>query len=325
MSVKFKDYYDLLGVDRKADPAQIKKAYRKLARKHHPDINKEPDSETKFKEISEAYEVLSDPEKRKRYDQLGPNWKHGQDFKPPPGGSSAGDNVHFDFSGGGARNFSFEDFGGGSDFFESLFGRSFGGSSRSQTNFANRPIRGQDHESEIDLSLEEAFRGVSSKLNLQFAEMNENGDIQRKTKAIDFRIPPGTADGGRIRLKGKGGPGHNGGSPGDLYLRVRIKPHPQFKVNGRDLEKELKISPWEAALGVSIPVATLDGETKIKIKSGTQSGQKIRLAGKGLPGGGRKGGGDLFLNVKIVIPKKLSDKERELFEQLKTTSSFNPR
>lgn len=328
MSLKFKDYYDLLGVPRDADAAAIKKAYRKLARQYHPDVNKSEQAESRFKEISEAYEVLGDPEKRKKYDRLGANWKAGQDFTPPPGW----ENMRYEFHGapgGGGGGMPFEDFGGGSfsDFFEQLFGGGMGGG-RARGGRSARwspPVRGQDHEAEITIPLEEAYHGAKRGVSLQTVEMDAKGQPHPTTRTYQVNIPPGTTDGSRIRLTGQGGAGHEGAQAGDLYLRVRLAPHPRFKVHGLDLETELPVTPWEAALGGNVSVHTLDGDASIKLPPGTQSGQRIRLRGKGLPHrrGGRRG--DLFAVVGIRVPDRLSAREKELFEALARDSTFRPR
>lgn len=318
MTVTFQDYYQTLGVSRDAAQDEVKKAYRKLARKYHPDVNKDKDAEEKFKELSEAYEVLKDPEKRKHYDQLGSNWKTGQDFKPPPGW----ENVHFEFrSSPGA-----ETFGSGSgfsDFFEMLFGGRMGGS-EARARQASWVMRGQDHIADITITLEDAYYGTTKTVTLQAHEVDEKGEIRPVKHSYEVRIPAGVTDGGRIRLSGKGGEGIGGGPPGDLYLKVRLIPHPRFRVDGHDLEVKVPVTPWEAALGTTVEVALIDGAVNLKIPPGSQSGQKMRLRGRGLPrtGGGR---GDLFAEVRITVPKELSEKERELFIEMSKVSGFNPR
>jgi len=319
MSVKFQDYYEILGVGRDASEDQIKRAYRKLARKYHPDVNKDKGAEERFKQINEAHEVLKDPEKRKLYDQLGSNWQAGQDFKPPPGW----ENAHFEFrTGPGAEAF---DFGGGfSDFFETLFGGRMGGGSGTSARQRSWVMRGQDHEAEMEIDLESAFHGATRTLTLQGHEIDPQGQVRPTLKNIQVKIPPGVTDGTRIRLAGKGGEGMGGGPPGDLYLKVHIEPHPLFTTDGHNLQVEVLIAPWEAALGATVQVLTIDGTVNLKVPSGSQSGQKLRLRGKGLP---KKGGvrGDLIAQLKIVVPKDLTEREKELFAEMAKVSSFNPR
>jgi curved DNA-binding protein len=314
----YKDYYKALGVSKTASQKEIQAAYRKLARKLHPDVNKKPDAEDSFKAINEAYEVLKDPEKRKRYDSLGANWREGENFRPPPGG----DNVHFDF-GGGPGNFSFQDGEGGqfSDFFQDLFG-SGRARGRARQDMPNWSTRGTDQETDIELTLEEAYNGVTKDLRLQQMEA-EGSTYVPKTKEISVHIPGGVSEGKRIRLSGQGGPGA-GGQNGDLYLRVHLLPHKIFTLNGTDLEVEIALSPWEAALGTKVDLPTMTGKVNLTIPPGVQSGQKLRLRGKGMPA--TKGWyGDLYAVMKITVPKQLSERERELFEELSRVSSFNPR
>ena len=314
MAVKFKDYYEVLGVPRGASEDEIRKTYRQLARKYHPDVNpNDKSAEEKFKEINEAYEVLSDADKRKRYDELGANWKSGADFTPPPGARNG--RVNFtDFADGfgGARSAS--DF---SDFFESLFGGR--GSARSSADFR---MPAQDIEAEISLTLEEAHRGVKRNITLQSSGTD-------RMKSLEVTIPPGVRAGTVIRLAGQGEPGTNGGPPGDLYLHVRIEPHPLFEIVGdADVQIEFPVAPWEAALGAKVTVPTLDGPVEMKIPAGTQGGRRLRLRGQGLTkrinqrGGGR---GDQYVKIKIVIPPKLTAKEKDLFEKLAAESKFDPR
>jgi curved DNA-binding protein len=339
MAVKYQDYYEVLGVPRDASQEQIHTAYRKLARKYHPDINKSSDAEDRFKSIGEAYEVLRDPEKRKRYDALGDNWKAGQDFTPPPGWE------FFDFGTGGrsrgggrggAGSYSFrffDDFGdtpfsGFSDFFETLFGggglgaRGARGSRGGQPAGAQRSARGPDQEAELTITLEEAYRGTRRSVSLETAA--EGGRSRRETKTLDVKIPAGTTDGQRLRLRGQGAQAAAGGAPGDLYLRVRIAPHPIFRLSGADLELEAPVTPWEAALGGRIEVPIIGGKASVKLQAGTQSGQRLRLKGKGFPK--RSGGhGDLYVRIGIEVPKNLSARERQLFEELARASGYNPR
>jgi curved DNA-binding protein len=335
MAVKFRDYYEVLGVAKTATEDEIKSAYRKLARKYHPDVNPgDKSAEEKFKELNEAYEVLSDADKRKRYDQLGQNWKAGEDFRPPPGWEGA--NVEFgdfgDLFGKGRAQ------GGFSDFFESLFGGGQG--ARGGAGFA---MPGQDVEAEIALTLEEAHRGGKRNITLQLTETcpdcrgsgSKDGKTVcptcrgagaiRRPKSLEVTIPVGVRDGSVIRLAGQGEPGSNGAAAGDLFLRVRIQPHRLFNVVGEnDVQIELPVAPWEAALGAKIPVPTLEGPGEMKIPPGAQSGQRLRLRGQGLNrrGGGR---GDEYVKIKIVNPPKLTPKEKELFEKLAAESRFNAR
>ncbi len=309
MPVKFRDYYEILGVPRNAKQDEIKKAYRKLARKYHPDLNpNNKQSEEKFKEIQEAYEVLSDATKRQKYDQLGANWKNGAEFTPPPNwGGQGGINLEDLFQQAGQqRGNTF------SDFFEILFGGMGGGgggtSAGGRARTSSRPSR-TDAETELSLPLEEMHRGTTRKLTVRLGNAE---------KTIDVRIPPGARNDSQIRVPG-GGP--NGG---DLYVRLRQEPDPRFTVKGDDTETEVVITPWEAALGANIEVPILDGKTEIRIPSGIASGQRIRLGGRGLNvrGGGR---GDHYVRVKIVVPKELTEAERKLFEELLKVSRFKPR
>jgi curved DNA-binding protein len=335
MAVQFRDYYEVLGVSKTASEDEIRTAYRKLARKYHPDVNPgDKSAEDKFKELNEAYEVLSDPEKRKRYDALGPNWKAGEEFRPPPGWEGA--NVEYgdfgDMFGGGRGATGF------SDFFEALFG-----GRRARRGGAGFALRGQDIEAEIALTLEETHRGVKRSISLQMTEPCPDcrgiGSKDGKTacptcrgaggigrpKTIEVTIPTGVRDGSVIRLAGQGEPGANGAPPGDLFLRVRLQPHRLFSVVGdNDIQIELPVAPWEAALGANISVPTLSGRVEMKIPAGAQGGQRLRLRGQGL---NRRGGGsgDQYVKLKIVIPPKATPKERELFEKLAAESRFNPR
>lgn len=307
--MKFRDYYNVLGVARTATQDEIKKAYRKLARQYHPDVNKSAEAEAKFKEVTEAYEVLGDEAKRKKYDELGASWRPGQEFRPPPGWQQQ------PFEGG----FEGGSFGGFSDFFEAFFGA--GGGFRQ----ASRPRRGADHEAEVDLSLEEVASGAKKTLQFTATELDEHGRPHRSQSSVQVTIPPGITDGARIRLAGRGGQGGHGAPPGDLYLTVRLRPHPRFTPHGHDLDMHLAVTPWEAALGARTPVMLLDGtRAMVTIPAGAQSGARLRLKGKGLPR--RDGGhGDLVVSLRIRVPHPLSDAERKLFQQLADSSSFNPR
>jgi curved DNA-binding protein len=329
--VEFKDYYAILGVDKKATEKDIKKAYRKLARKYHPDVNHAPEAETKFKEVTEAYEVISDPEKRKKYDQLGSNWKAGQDFSPPPGwqpfaGGQGGTRYEYHTS----DHFSPEDLGGFSDFFETLFGGGgMGGGFRTHSSGGRGrewKMRGQDHEAELEITLLEAMKGSKRSIALQAAEVGADGQVARKTKNLNVTIPAGTGDNSRIRLPEQGGAGVGGGPSGHLYLRIHIKPPAGYSIHGRDIVMALPVAPWEAALGTKITIHHVDGsKMAITLPAGTQSGRQLRLRGKGLPAHGKKAVGDLLVNVNIKVPDKLTAKEKELFEQLARESVFRPR
>ncbi|MFW6323810.1 MAG: DnaJ C-terminal domain-containing protein [Desulfovibrionales bacterium] len=322
MSVKYKDYYKLLGVDKSASKDEINKAFKKMARKYHPDLNpNDSEAETKFKEINEAYEVLKDPEKRKMYDSLGPNWQEGMNFQPPPGY----ENVRYDFGGGGQEF----DMGGFSDFFETIFG-GFGGRTggrefRTGGPFGGREFRrkGRDMEVEISLPLEDAYRGGPRTITLQEQGRGPSGMPEMQTKSLQINIPPGVNDGARIRLSGQGSPGMGGGPAGDLFLHVKLLPHPKFKVEGKNIIHDLRLAPWEAVLGAKVRVPTLDGNVEMNIPAGISSGQKLRLKGKGLGTGG--GRGDQLVRIMIRVPKKLSDSEQELWQRLQKESSFNPR
>jgi curved DNA-binding protein len=323
MAVGSRDYYEALGVARDASEEEIRRAYRKLARQYHPDVNKEAGAEDRFKEISEAYEVLRDPEKRAQYDRLGPNWRAGQDVSGAegfrgrrgggPGGAPngfGGGDVRFDFGTGGDADFS--------DFFESLFGggqaSSRGGRRRHRPGGGDGfSVRGGDHEATIELTLEEAARGGKRRFTL------DDG------RDYEVAIPPGVRDGQRIRLAGQGGAGVGGGPSGDLFLRVRLRPHPRFRIDGRDLEVDLPVAPWEAALGAKVPVPTLDGDATVKVPGGSSSGRRLRLAGQGMPGpGGERG--DLYAIVKIVVQKKLKRDEKKAYQHLAEVSEgFDPR
>ena len=311
--MKYKDYYAILGVERGAGADEIKKAYRKLAQKHHPDVSKEPKAEEKFKDISEAYQTLKDPEKRAAYDQLGSGYRPGDEIRPPPGWEQ-----QFRDRGGAPGGFSFDDLDL-SDLFESLTGRARGGGARAKMQFP-----GEDYEVRVPLSLEDADRGTQVDLNLSVPEYDAEGRMRRVPKTIKARIPRGATDGQRLRLRGQGGKGMNGGRDGDLYLDIALKPHPLFRPTGHDLYLDLPLAPWEAALGATVEVPTLGGAVNLKIPPGTAAGKKLRLGRKGLstPEGGQ---GDLYAIVQIVNPAELTDRERELLKQLSEASKFNPR
>jgi curved DNA-binding protein len=325
MPVQYKDYYETLGVPRGANDAEIKKSFRKLAREFHPDVAKDKKrAEEKFKEINEAYEVLSDPAKRKKYDELGANWKSGADFRPPPGWEGFSDGQAFRGRGAGGQEFEFQFGGTGfSDFFEQFFGsRKRGGGFSPRGGFAEEEElaeRGRDIEGDIMVTLEEAMRGSVRSVNVR-----RPAGRSVKTETYQVRIPPGVTEGQKLRVAGRGEAGSSGGEAGDLYLRVRLAKHPDFEVEDHNLIYEAELAPWEAVLGAEISVPALDGRVNIKIPAGTQGGQKLRVRGRGLPerGGGR---GDLLVVTRIAVPAKVSDAERKLWEQLARESRFNPR
>ncbi|HMH19442.1 MAG TPA: DnaJ C-terminal domain-containing protein [Burkholderiales bacterium] len=304
--MKYKDYYGVMGVERKATPEEIKSAYRKLARKYHPDVSKEPGAEEKFKEIGEAYETLKDPQKRAAYDQLGSH-SPGQDFRPPPGwGKQFGDGQ-----------FSFDDID-----LADLFAGIAGGRHRSGRSAGAMP--GQDYEVAAPITLEDAYRGTELELKLAIPEYDRSGFTRRVERSVKARIPKGATDGQRLRLPGKGSKGLNGGRDGDLYLNIALHPHRLFRVSGHDLYLDLPLAPWEAVLGTSVQVPTLGGSVSLKVPPGTHAGQQLRLAGRGLPKP-RAGEGDLFAIVQIAVPTAASERERALFKELAETSKFNPR
>ncbi len=333
--MEFKDYYKILGVPRNASQEEIKKAFRRLARQYHPDVAKNrEEAEKKFKEINEAYEVLSDPEKRRKYDELGAAWQEAQrrgagwDWMSQFAGAGAGTGarrqgprVEFRFGGTGFSDF-FEQFFGGNRWgggFGDIIEDLFGGESRGGWEQVRQ--RGQDIVGDIMVTLQEAIHGTVKPITVQRVDP-QTGRVE--TQQFRVRIPPGVEDGQLIRVPGKGGQGIGGGEPGDLYLRVRFERHPDFEVRGRDLYTEVEITPWEAVLGAVIEVPTLEGPTKVRIPPGTDSGRQLRIRGRGLPG--RDGTrGDLYVTVQIVVPKHLSAEERGLWERLAAQSSFRPR
>jgi len=341
MAVRYKDYYESLGVARGASDADIKKAFRKLAREYHPDVAKDKKkAEEKFKEINEAYEVLGDPVKRKKYDELGANWQSGAEFRPPPGWQQPGGGRR---GTGTAEDFEFQFGGTGfSDFFEQLFARG-GQGFQPGGGFAHEDFaeRGRDIEGDIMVTLEEATRGslrsISIQRNVVCQTCGGSGQVkgrrcgtcggtgqEQRAETVQVKIPAGVGEGQKLRLAGRGEAGSSGGGAGDLFLRVRLARHPDFEVEGHNLVYLAELAPWEAVLGASVDVPTLGGKVSIRIPPGTQTGQKLRVRGRGLPD--RNGGnGDLIVVAQIEVPSKVSDNEKKLWEQLARESDFKPR
>jgi len=315
--MEFKDYYDIMGVKRDATQDEIKKAYRKLARKYHPDVSKEADAEDKFKQLGEAYEALKDPEKRAAYDQLGANYQDGQDFQPPPDWDAG-----FEFSGGG---FTGGDSSAYSDFFESLFGQSQGGSpfgGRGAGGRAGAQMQGEDHHAKVVIDLEDAFNGATRNITLQAAEVDAQGHVATRERTLAVTIPKGVRQGQRIRLGGQGSPGFGGGPAGDLYLEIEFRSHQHYRAEGHDLYLTLPIAPWEAALGAKVTVPTPAGNVDLKIPEGSTSGRKMRLKGRGIPG---KTPGDLYVELSIALPPADSNESKQLYRDMQEKLAFNPR
>lgn len=319
MAVKYRDYYETLGVSKDASQEDIKKAFKKLARKYHPDVAKDqPDAEERFKAVNEAYEVLGDPEKRRKYDTLGPGWQQGQDF----GGGSGYPGGDYEYHFGGSTGFS--------DFFESLFGGrggggdpfgAFGGARGARRPHSNRPMAGEDIEADLLVRIEEIMNGSTREVRL--ARPTADGR-PGKESTIRVKIPKGIAEGQRIRCAGLGYPGVNGGPDGDLYLRVRLERHPRYTPDGHDLDSELVLAPWEVVLGASVTIPTPHGEVKMNVKPGTQPGTKLRLRGKGLPTG-KDGHGDLYVTVVVEFPEEVTEEEKALWISLAEKTRFRPR
>lgn len=316
--MKYRDYYQIMGLARDASPDDIKRAYRKLARKYHPDVSKEADAEARFKELGEAYEVLKDPEKRAAYDRLGADWRAGQEFRPPPDWGAG-----FEFSGPG--------FSGGmggqfSDFFESLFGGGFGPGA----GFGPSPghggrhfhARGEDSHAKIAIDLEDAYQGATRNISLSHSEAGRDGRPRLAERNLQVRIPKGVRQGSRIRLAGQGGAGRGQGAAGDLYLEVEFHPHPFYRVEGRDVYLDLPLAPWEAALGATVHAPTPGGPVALKIPPGSAAGRKLRLPGRGIPG---EPPGDFYAVLQIALPPADSEAARELFRRMEQELPFNPR
>lgn len=315
--MEYKDYYKILGVERNASQDEIKRAYRKLARKYHPDVSAEADAEDRFKEVQEAYEVLKDPEKRTAYDQLGSGWQSGQDFTPPPGWER-----DFSFHGGGFTEVDPEEF---SEFFENLFGGGFGGR-RSQTfhrAHGGRARRGADQRMRIPVTLEESYSGAEKRVRLQFPSIDQRtGRRVNRTRTLNVKIPKGVTHGQVIRLSGQGEAGDAPGAAGDLLLEVDLQPHSLYRVEGKDLYLTVPVTPWEAALGSKIEVPTPGGEVEMTIPPGTRSGERLRLKGRGLPG---RTAGDQYVILQIQTPRPKTDEQKRLYEEMARKMPYNPR
>lgn len=315
--MEYKDYYKVLGIDRKASQDDIKQAYRKLARKYHPDVSKEANAEEKFKNVQEAYEVLKDAEKRAAYDELGSNWKAGQDFRPPPGWDG---NTRFQRA--QSHEFTDSDFGGFSDFFSQMFGGARGGAQAG--GFHEFKQRGQDQHAKMTISLEDAYHGASKTLQLQMPELDPaTGMMRQNLRTIKINIPAGATQGQKLRLAGQGGPGMGGGPAGDLYLEIDIAPHSLFSLKDKDVYITLPVTPWEAALGADIKVPTLGGTVGMKLAPNAHAGQKLRLKGRGLPG--KPEAGNQYAIIQIEVPPAKTPEDKQLYEKMAQIMPFNPR
>lgn len=316
--MKYKDYYETLGVPKTATQDEIKGAFRKLARKYHPDVSKVADAEARFKDINEANEVLKDPEKRAAYDQVGSGFRAGQDFQPPPnwdegfefrGGPQGGGGSPFGGAGGGFDN---------SDFFESLFGGRRGGGARRRG-----PAAGGDHHAKVLIDLEDSYRGAERSISLRMPSEGGDGRVGLQERMLDVHIPKGIRAGQSLRLAGQGAPGSGGGKAGDLYLEIEFKPHPRFRVDGSDVYVDLAVAPWEAALGATVDTPTPEGTVQLSVPKGSTAGRKLRLKGRGLPG---KTPGDLYAVIAVALPKADTDSAREAYEAMaKSFAGFDPR
>jgi len=309
--MKFKDYYATLGVPRTATQDEIKKAYRKLARKFHPDVSKEPDAEARFKEVGEAYNVLNEPETRAAYDKVGRDRENGQDFQPPPNWD-----ANFEFKGSGTETGGSAEF---SDFFEALFG---GRAGHRRAQQQTRRAHGQDHHAKVEIDLEDAYHGAQRSISLRVPVVDANGQVTTKERTLDIHIPKGIREGQHLRLSGQGDPGFGNGPDGDLYLEIVFRPHPHYRVDGRDVYFDLPVAPWEAALGRSISSPTPDGSVHLTIPPGSTAGRKLRLKGKGIPG---TPPGDLYAVLVISLPPANSESAKEAYKAMEKAFDFNPR
>ena len=308
--MEFKDYYQTMGVAREASADDIRRAYRKLARKYHPDVSKEKDAETRFKEVGEAYEVLKDPEKRAAYDQLGANWKAGQEFRPPPDSTTG-----FEFSGGGPE---------ASEFFEALFGRRAGsGAGPAGPGRGSFRAQSENRHARVLIDLEDAYGGATRAITLRTPEVDARGQVSLREHMLNVTIPRGIRPGQHIRLAGQGAPAVGGGPPGDLYLEVDFRPHPLYRIEERDVYLELPVSPWEAALGASVKVPTPSGAVELKVPAGTAAGRKLRLKGRGIPASPP---GDLYVVVQIALPPADTEAAQLVYSTMSNQfPAFNPR
>lgn len=330
--MEFKDYYQVMGLERSATPEDIKRAHRKLARKYHPDVSKEKDAEARFKELAEAYEVLKDPEKRAAYDQLGADYKAGQDFRPPPEWASnrrSSNDRHSSSSWSRSGTTPEGQFGGHgadhSEFFESLF-RGMGGGSHGGPRQHSQDVfdmHGQDQHAKIQISIEDSYNGATRTLQLRMPQGSSDGRVQVQDRSIEFVIPRGIRAGQHIRLAAQGAPGMGKGSPGDLYLDVEFLPHPRYRAEGLDVYMDLPVSPWEMALGAEVEAPTPTGRVEVKVPAGSAAGRKLRLKGRGLPG---KTAGDFYFVLKLVLPAADTASSKKAYEDMATAfKSFNPR
>ena len=306
----FKDYYTIMGVSRDATQDEIKRSYRKLARKYHPDVSDAPEAEDRFKEVGEAYEVLKDPEKRVAYDQLGAQWQSGQDFRPPPDWDQGFEHRDAGQHQAGAEQFS--------DFFESLFGDRGRGGRGTRHQFR---ARGEDHHAKVSVDLEDSYTGAQRSITLRAPELSDDGHVILRERTLNVRIPKGIRSGQKIRLAGQGAPGLGDGEPGDLYLQIALNPHGLYRVDERDVYLDLPVAPWEAALGATVKAPTPAGPVDLRIPANSNQGSKLRLKGKGIPG---KNPGDMFVVLKVTLPPS-NEKSRALYDQMQEQMAFNPR
>ena len=310
--MEFKDYYAMLGVERTATQDQIKRAYRKLARKYHPDVSKESNAEARFKDVAEAYEALNDAAKRAAYDDAGSRYKSGQEFTPPPGWDSGFDFDSSDFGGGGSSDHS--------DFFDALFRRQAAGARGPR---APKHATGSDHHAKLQIDLKDSYQGGHRSISLRVPQMDAGGHLTMQDRQLDVNIPKGTRAGQHLRLAGQGSPGHGGGPAGDLYLEIEFAPHPHFRIDGRDVYFDVPVAPWEAALGASVAVLTPDGSAQLTLPSGSSPGRKLRLKGKGLPG---VPPGDLYAVLSIALPPADTAPAQDAYREMaKSFGDFNPR